>query len=109
LKEHYTTALHRMTNSILNSKGDTSPAIRSLVKDHAASLERLPQDSLPTVIKSLVDKVASGGYRVTDTDIDRLRQSGYSEDAIFEIIVCAASATSVERLEMGVRALRSAR
>lgn len=38
----------------------------------------------------LVDKVAMHADQVTDEDISNARNSGLSEDQIFEIVVCAA-------------------
>src|SRR5580693_8572401 len=39
---------------------------------------------------TLVDKVATHAYRVTDKDIAAARASGLSEDQVFEIVVCSA-------------------
>ena len=44
-------------------------------------------------------------YRVTDADIQSLKDAGYSEDEIFEHTVSAAVAAGFTRLEAGLAAL----
>ena len=41
----------------------------------------------------------------TDNDIEALRQTGYSEDAIFEITISAALGAATARLARGLSAL----
>jgi alkylhydroperoxidase family enzyme len=45
-------------------------------------------------------------YRVTDADVQRLKDAGFSEDEIFEHTVSAAVAAGLERLEAGLQSLR---
>jgi hypothetical protein len=56
----------------------------------------------------LVDKVARHAYRVTDEDIAAVRASGLSEDAIFEIVVCAAIGQSTRQYDTALAALEAA-
>jgi hypothetical protein len=56
---------------------------------------------------SLVQKIRSRAYTVTDEDLDGLR-SRYSEDALFEIIVAAAFGVAQEQLAAARRALEDA-
>ena len=58
---------------------------------------------------SYVDKVALNAYKVTDGDIEALKQAGLSEDQIFELTVSAALGASFARLECGMAALRGAK
>lgn len=44
-------------------------------------------------------------YRVTDADVEALREGGLSEDEIFELTVSVAVASGLDRLEAGLRAL----
>ena len=53
-------------------------------------------------------KVAARAYTVTDEDVARLRQAGYSEDQIFEATICAAVGAGLTRLEQGLAALEGA-
>ncbi len=47
-------------------------------------------DGLDEPLRTLVDKVANHANEVTDDDVGAVRDSGLSEDQIFEIMVCAA-------------------
>jgi len=60
-------------------------------------------------VAAYVEKVALHAYRVTDADIDGLREAGYSEDAVFEITLSAALGAGLGRLERGMAALRGTR
>ncbi len=52
-----------------------------------------------------LDKVRRHAYRVTDEDIQALKDAGHSEDAIFEQTVAVAIAAGLERLEAGLGTL----
>lgn len=53
----------------------------------------------------LVDKVAMHADRVTDQDIKAVRESGLSEDQIFEIVVCAAVGQANRQYDAALAAL----
>ena len=57
---------------------------------------------------TLVDKVARHAYRVTDEDIAAARESGRSEDEIFEIVVCAAIGQATRQYDAALAALNAA-
>jgi alkylhydroperoxidase family enzyme len=59
-----------------------------------------PQDFAP-----YLDKVRKNAYRVTDEDIQALKDAGYSEDVIFEQTVSVAVAAGLERLNAGLAVL----
>ena len=59
-------------------------------------------------VGTLVDKVAKHAYRVTDKDIAAARDSGLSEDQVFEIVVCAAIGAATRQYETGFAALEAA-
>jgi replication fork clamp-binding protein CrfC len=59
-------------------------------------------------LSRLVDKVARHAYRVTDEDFAAVRASGLSEDAIFEIVVCAAVGQSTRQHDTALAALEAA-
>ena len=61
----------------------------------------------PPSLVSLVQKIRSGAYAVTDEDIDALRAE-YGEDGLFEIIVSAAYGSASEQLAAARRALEEA-
>jgi hypothetical protein len=57
---------------------------------------------------TLVDKVASHAYRVTDEDIAAARESGLNEDQVFEIVVCAAIGAATRQYDTALAALEAA-
>ena len=69
--------------------------------------QAIARGSSPPELMSLVQKIRSRAYTVTDEDLDRLR-SRYSEDALFEIIVAAAFGVAQEQLAAARRALEDA-
>lgn len=56
----------------------------------------------------LVDKVALHADRITDEDINAARESGFSEDQILEIVVCAAVGQANRQYETALAALDGA-
>jgi hypothetical protein len=61
----------------------------------------------PQELMTLVQKIRSHAYTVTDQDLDALR-SRYTEEQLFEIIVAAAFGAAHERLAVARRALEEA-
>jgi alkylhydroperoxidase family enzyme len=57
---------------------------------------------------TLVDKVAKQAYRVTDEDIAAARDSGLSEDQVFEIVVCAAIGEATRQYGRALASLEAA-
>ncbi len=56
----------------------------------------------------LVDKVAMHADRITDEDFAAVRESGFSEDQVFEIVVCAAIGQSTRQYDNALAALEAA-
>ena len=97
-----------LTEAVLNSPGETDPAVRRAVEARAAALAGRPTEGTPEVpqaLRSYIDKVALYAYKTTDDDIQALRAEGYSEDAIFELTLSAALGAGLARLERGLAAL----
>jgi alkylhydroperoxidase family enzyme len=65
-----------------------------------------PDRAAPPPFGPYLEKVRLHAYRVTDADVQRLKDEGFSEDEIFEHTVSAAVAAGLERLDAGLRALR---
>lgn len=57
---------------------------------------------------TLVDKVAECSYKVTDEDIAAVKMSGFSEDQIFELVVCAAVGQATRQYDTALAALMAA-
>jgi hypothetical protein len=62
---------------------------------------------IPSELAELVEKIEQGAYRVTDEDVAKLKAT-YSEDQLFELVVCTILGASKRRLDAGLRALEEA-
>lgn len=91
--------IESIKHDVLTAEGVTDPSVRALAVDGHA----------PEGLAVFFEKVRHASYRVTDQDISSLRQSGLSEDAIFELTVAASLGIAYERLKAGRRAMRSTR
>jgi alkylhydroperoxidase family enzyme len=65
-----------------------------------------PDRPAPPELACYLEKVRLHAYEVTDADVQRLKDAGFSEDEIFEHTVSAAVAAGLERLEASLDALR---
>ena len=59
-------------------------------------------------LAGLVGKVATSPTQVTDADFAAARAAGFSEDELFELVVCAAVGESARRYDAGLAALADA-
>jgi len=98
----HTDAMERVAEAILETPGDADLELRRAVEAFAAGREA----ELPDDLRPYVEKVSRNAYKVTDRDIDRLRDAGYSEDAIFELTLAAALGAAQARLDAGLGAMR---
>jgi len=64
-----------------------------------------PDRPAPPAFEAYLEKVRLHAYRVTDADVQALKDAGYSEDEIFEQTVSTAVAAGLARLEAGLDAL----
>lgn len=93
----------------MTTAGDTSGELRRAVKARAGGLGpmEVPEAmEVPETLVPFVEKIAHHAYRVTDADLEALKQAGYSEDAIFELTLSAALGAGLLRLDRGLSALR---
>jgi alkylhydroperoxidase family enzyme len=65
-----------------------------------------PDRPAPPDFASYLDKVRRHAYKVTDRDVEALKEAGHSEDEIFEQTVSAAVTAGLERLDAGLAVLR---
>ena len=96
----------------LRSHGEAGTDLRGHVEARAAQLSgrtAKQHEILPPPLDAFVEKVALHAYKVTDDDIRALDRAGYSEDAIFEVVVCAAVGAGAARFERAMQALRKSR
>lgn len=98
-------------NAALDGEGATSRELRRAIELRAAVAAGRPPgiaEPIPESLTAYIDKVIYHAYRVTDEDVNALKQAGYSEQAIFEVTVCAAVGAGMGRLERGLAALKEA-
>jgi alkylhydroperoxidase family enzyme len=80
------------------------------VTRYEAVVERLrraahPEREAPPELAPYLDKVRRNAYKVTDQDVQALKDAGFSEDAVFEQTVSVAVAAGLMRLEAGLGVL----
>lgn len=114
-----------LVDAVLTTPGETSCALRTRLMQETAYLidadTGLPeqaqsqsqdyaqeQETIPPELERYVDKVARYAYRVTDEEVEQLRQEGYSEDQLFEITLSVALGSATHCLAQGLAALRGA-
>ena len=64
-----------------------------------------PDRQAPPDFAPYLEKVRKNAYKVTDEDIQALKDAGHSEDVIFEQTVSVAVAAGLERLEAGLEVI----
>ena len=65
-------------------------------------------DGLPTALDGLIGKVVTRPAEVTDADFAAVQAAGYTQDQLFELVVCAAVGQSARLYDAGLAALREA-
>ena len=88
--------MRRLVDAVLTGPGTLDPDLR-----RAAAEGGDVRDAL----RGYLDKVARHAYKVTDEDVEALREAGYSEDQIFEATVSCALGAALRRLEAGMSAI----
>lgn len=59
-------------------------------------------------LAALVTKVASAAHKLTDDDVAQARAAGFSEDQLFELMVCAAVGQATRQHDAALAALAAA-
>jgi len=59
----------------------------------------------PAEMATYLEKVRLHAYKVTDADVQALKDAGYSEDEIFEQTVAVAISEGLRRLEAAERVI----
>lgn len=65
-------------------------------------------EGLSPPLDALIGKVATSPSRVTDADFAAAKTAGFSEDQLFELVVCAAVGQSGRQYDAGLAALAEA-
>jgi hypothetical protein len=84
---------------ILHGEGKSSPEQRARAFSNA---------DLPPPLQTLIGKGATRPTQVMDADFAAAKASGFSEDQLFELVVCAAVGQSDRLYEAGLAALAEA-
>lgn len=93
----YADKMKCLEQTVLSGPGELASSVRQ-----AAAVS----GEVPEVMKKYVQKVAKHAYKVTDQDVEGLRQAGYTEDQIFELTVSAALGAGLVRLKAGLASLQ---
>ena len=105
--------INTLVDRLTYTRGETPETIRHLVQQRAAAHSyRFAVgcgNGLTPLIEAYVDRVALHAYRVTDREIEILRAAGCSEDAIFELTLCAAVGAAIGRMGQAASAMRGER
>jgi alkylhydroperoxidase family enzyme len=64
-----------------------------------------PERPAPPELATYLEKVRLHAYKITDDDVQALKDAGFTEDQIFEHTVSTAVAAGFERLQAGLGAL----
>ena len=93
-------AAHRaLVDRVLNGEGRASAEQRARAFGNA---------DIPPALDALIGKVAARPAQVTDADFAAAKASGFSEDELFELVICAAVGQSARLYEVGLAALAEA-
>lgn len=102
--------ISQLRDSVLTSPGEVSPEERQQIAAWSANPEGGSADQqFPEPLARLLTKVTYKAYQVTDADIQQLREAGYSEDTIFEVVTSAAVGAAMRRYTRGMAALHAAK
>jgi hypothetical protein len=84
---------------ILTGPGMAPPDLRA---------KAFADSDLPEPLATLVDKVANRSFQVTDADFAAAVAAGFTEDQLFELVICAAVGESSRMYQAGLVALAKA-
>jgi hypothetical protein len=93
------TAFQALVGSVLNGAG------RAPANQRACAFNN---DGLTPPLDTLIGKVAMRPAQVTEADFAAAKASGFSEDQLFELVICAAVGQSARLYEAALAALAEA-
>jgi len=85
-----------MEQRVLTGPGLAPPELRA---------QAFANRDLPQALASLLDKVAKRSFQVTDDDFAAALATGFTEDQLFELVICAAVGESGRLYQAGLSAL----
>jgi hypothetical protein len=96
-----------MLESLLGRAGESEPALRRLVFERTRT-GREQSQAVSRDLLAFVAKLDQRPWTIVRDDLSALRQAGYSEDQIFELIAAASAGAGVRRFEAGLGAIERA-
>jgi hypothetical protein len=90
---------HLLVNSVLKGPGRAPADQRARAFANA---------ELPEPLRPLLDKVATRSAQVTDADFATAIEAGFTDDQLFELVICAAIGQATRQYEAGLAALAEA-
>ena len=84
---------------ILTGPGMAPPELRA---------KAFADSDLPEPLARLLDSVARRSFQVTDADFAAVVAAGFTEDQLFELVICAAVGESSRLYKAGMAALAEA-
>jgi hypothetical protein len=63
---------------------------------------------LPEPLRPLLEKVAARSAQVADADFATAMEAGFTDDQLFELVICAAVGQATRQYEAGLAALAEA-
>ncbi|HEY2238529.1 MAG TPA: hypothetical protein VGI21_07050 [Streptosporangiaceae bacterium] len=93
------TTFRALVDRVQHGVGTASPELRA---------QAFANEGLPPRVAALIAKVATAPASVTDADFAAAEAVGYSQDQLFELVVCAAVGQSSRQYEAGLAALAEA-
>jgi hypothetical protein len=88
-----------MEQRIQTGRGIAPPELRA---------KAFEDSGLPEPLVTLMDKVAKRSFQVTDGDFAAAVAAGFTEDQLFELVICAAVGESSRLYQAGMAALAEA-
>lgn len=104
----YATKLTDLETAALATPGSTDSSLRAAVAGRVTALSGesgVGTQAVPLELQRYVDLLAGCAHEIADSDVERLRAAGYSEDEIFEVTVAGAVAAGMARVKRGLTAL----
>lgn len=93
-------SIHRLlVDRILQGRGQAPADQRARAFDNA---------ELPEPLRLLLNKVATKSAQVTDADVAAAIEAGFTDDQLFELVICSAVGESTRQYEAGLAALAEA-
>ena len=88
-----------LVDRLLNGPGQAPAELRA---------QAFTNDDLDPPLQALITKIATSPAQVTEADFAEAKAKGFSEDQLFELVVCAAVGHSARLYDQGLAALAEA-